>query len=54
MLGSKEAKEKSLKVVAPAGVAEPCRFDTVPVPVPTSYFPSYGSGSGSLNYFKKN
>jgi hypothetical protein len=34
-----------------SSVAEPCHFDTVPVlaKVPTSYFPSYGSGSGSCS-----
>jgi hypothetical protein len=39
-------------------VAELCHFDTVPVlvQVPTSYFNSHGSGSGSgyLHNFKKN
>jgi hypothetical protein len=32
-------------------VAEPCHFETVPISVPTSYFPSYGSGSGSFHNF---
>ncbi len=34
-------------------ITEPCHFDTVPVQVPTSYFPSYGSGYGSLHNYKK-
>jgi hypothetical protein len=34
-------------------VAEPCRSDTVKVQVPTYYFPSYDSGSGSLHKFKR-
>jgi hypothetical protein len=43
----------SSEINVPYSVAEPCHFDTVPVQVPTSYFPSYGSGSGSLHKFKK-
>ncbi len=34
-----------------SSVAEPCHSDTVPVQVPTSYFPSYGPGS--LHNLKK-
>jgi hypothetical protein len=38
-----------------ASVAEPCHCDMVPVPiqVPTCYFSSYGTGSGSLHNYKK-
>jgi hypothetical protein len=38
-----------VKINDKSSVAEPCHFHTVsiPVQVPTSYFPSYGSGSGS-------
>jgi hypothetical protein len=39
--------------VTGTSVAEQCRFDTVKVQVPTSYFPSYGSGSGSSRKFKR-
>ncbi len=42
-------------IIYTSSVTEPCHFDKVldPVHVPTSYFPSYGSGSGSLHTFKK-